>query len=261
MVKAAAFRSIRLYATQQRNIMINSAGFIDIHTHILPGLDHGARNMGEALDMIRRAVQTGVKKLVLTPHLSLDSPADLPERMAVQFRSVKEIVAASKNDIDLYLGAEIMLHPELLASIHRDKSITLAGRGKYVLIEMPAFSIPVFADTVIFELRSHGIIPIWAHPERCMDVLNDYRVVTRYRNNGVLLQLNAGSLAGNYGRQTAKTAKKMIEQGLVDLIASDAHRIDDRDVSLKDAYARVVKLVGDAKARDLFFINPLKVLE
>jgi protein-tyrosine phosphatase len=241
--------------------MIHSAGFIDIHTHILPGVDHGARNMDESFEMIRSAVQLGVKKIVLTPHLSLDSPADLPERIAAQFRSIREIAAASKNDVDLYLGAEIVLHPELYSSIHREKRISFAGRGKYVLVEMPVFSIPVFAEAVIFELRSHGITPIWAHPERCSDVLNDYRVVLRYRNNGVLLQLNAGSLAGNYGRQTAKTAKKMVEQGLVDLIASDAHRIDDRDVSLRDAHARVVKLVGDARAHDLFFVNPLKVLE
>jgi protein-tyrosine phosphatase len=241
--------------------MNNATGFIDIHSHLLPGVDHGADTMEEALGILFDAAQAGVRKLALTPHVAGDTAPDLIETMVRQFNSLKELVRQSGVNIELHMGAELMLHPELLSRLQGDRRLTINGKGKYALVEMPVFSKPIFADTVFFDLLARGFVPIWAHPERCVDVMEDYTTLIRHKENGVLLQINAGSLAELYGRRTAKTVKKMIEKGLVHMVASDTHHRHDKGVALRDAYRSVVKIVGDCRADEIFFANPSKVLE
>lgn len=233
--------------------------FIDIHSHILPEIDDGAKEIEESLTMIKGAGEVGTKKIVLTPHI-YHYDIDRVNNIAKQFDILMEIVLERRIDVDLLLGAELMLHPELSAWIRDDKRLTLNGNGRYALIELPLFVIPIYAPNVFCDLLTHGITPIWAHPERCAEVMDDYRIVGSYVNNGVILQINAGSLLGIYGKRVRDTATKLIKEDLGSVLASDAHRIDDTKRLLPEAFLNLVKMIGRAKASDMVLSSLLNIL-
>jgi len=136
----------------------------------------------------------------------------------------------------------------------------VAGKGKYALIEMPLFEIPVYASTVFFDLLAHGVTPVWAHPERCYEVIDDYKVVYPYRDNGVLLQINAGSLLGMYGKKVRHTAAVLLKNGCGHIVASDVHKVKDVKTLLPEGFSHLVKMVGNAKAVDMVLSAPAKVI-
>lgn len=234
-----------------------SVNFIDIHTHILPGIDDGARNLDEALLIIKEAIEAGVKEIILTPHFPYRG-VEL-NKISHQFESFGETVSQRGMDITLNLGSELMLCPELPKLIKDDKRLTLNGKGKYVLIEMPRFEIPIYTSTVIFDMLAHGITPIWAHPERCYDVVKDCRLAYHYRDKGVLLQINAGSLLGMYGKKVRNTAVTLLKNDCGHIIASDVHRANGLTL-LPEVFSRLVKIVGNAKAVDMVQSAPAKVI-
>lgn len=235
--------------------------FIDIHSHILPEIDDGARDFEESLLILNEMKNAGGKGIVLTPHLTTDgNETKILDKIAHQFNVLNRLVLEMGIDMDLYLGAELMLHPDLPQKIKGDKRLTLNGKGKYVLIEMPPFEIPMYASTVFFDLLAHGVTPVWAHPERCYEVMDDCKVAYRYRDNGVLLQINAGSLLGMYGKKVRHTAATLLKNGMGDIVASDVHRVNDVKTLLPEGFSHLVKMVGNAKAVDMVLSAPAKVI-
>lgn len=232
--------------------------FVDIHSHVLPCIDDGARDIAESLQIIKEAVDSGVKEMVLSPHLSFNG-MDL-DGITYKFESLCKVVSESSLDISLHLGAELILSPELPKWIKEDKRLTINGKGRYALIELPFFGIPMYTDSVFFELMTMGVIPIWAHPERCVEVSKDYRILTNYVDNGALLQINAGSLLGKYGREAKKTAISMVKNGLCHILASDTHRSGEIDSLLTNAFLYLEKTIGNVKAEEMAFSTPLTVV-
>ncbi len=234
--------------------------FVDIHSHILPAVDDGARSLEESVSIIKEAVGVGrVKSIVLTPHISVDG-IDRLNLICEGFNILCKFVKEMGIDISLHLGAELFLHPELPARITEEKRLTTKGSGKYVLIEMPSYEIPIYAPNVFFEILAHGIIPIWAHPERCYEVMDNYKAVYHYMDNGVLLQINAGSLLGMYGKKVRSTAATLVKNGCGHIMASDVHRADDVKTLLPEAFSHLVKMVGDAKAVDMVLSTPTRII-
>jgi protein-tyrosine phosphatase len=235
-----------------------SINFIDIHTHILPGIDDGARDLSESLLILEEAVEIGIREIILTPHFS-PYGVDLKTRLP-QFESFKETVSQRGMDITLHLGSELMVSPDLPQLIKNDKSLTINGKGKYVLIEVPSFEIPIYASAVLFRLLAQGITPIWAHPERCFEIFKDHRIASNFVNNGGMLQINAGSLLGKYGRKVRSSAISLIKAGLCHVVASDIHRKGELKTLLPDAFLYLENTIGNAKAVDMVFSIPSKLV-
>ena len=235
--------------------------FIDIHSHILPEIDDGARDFEESLLIMNEMKEAGGKGIVLTPHVATDgSETKILDKIGHQFDLLNRLALERGIAVDLYLGAELMLHPELPQRTREDKRLTVNGKGKYVLIEMPFFEIPFYAPGIFFNLLACGITPIWAHPERCYDVVDDCRVAYRYRDNGVLLQINAGSLLGMYGKKVRHTAATLLKNDCGHIVASDVHRVNGVKTLLAEVFSYLVKRVGNAKAVDMVLSAPAKVI-
>lgn len=232
--------------------------FIDLHTHILPGVDDGARDLAEALLITEEAIETGAKEIMLTPHFPYCG-FDL-NMISHHFDSFGKTVSQRGMDIILHLGIELMLCPELPKLIKDDLRLTINGKGKYALVEMPMFEVPFYASTVFFNMLSHGITPIWAHPERCAAVIDDCRVAYEYRDNGVLMQINAASLFGMYGRKVRNTAVTLLKNGCGHIVASDVHRTNGIKNFFPEVFSRLVKIVGNAKAVDMILSTPAKII-
>lgn len=224
---------------------------IDIHTHILPGVDDGPRLMEESVNILRKAAEDGVKTLVATPHV-LDAPT-VEDRLRVvnAFNSVKQRIIQEEINIHLILGAELFISPDLPGWLKAFKELTINGLNRYVLLELPIQGIPLFAEYTIFEIFMMGITPIIAHPERYLDVQRDASKLEILIRKGVLSQLNAGSLLGRYGRKAKKTAEKLLSSGFIHMIGSDVHSISRESYPLVDGIKRAASIIGEKKARDM----------
>jgi len=231
--------------------------FFDVHTHILPGVDDGAGDMDESLSIIKEAVEAGVRGIVLTPHFPY-SGMD-PELVAVRFKELKDIISAENIDMTISLGAELRFSHDL-PEILSDRRLTINSTGKYALIELPSYDIPMYAHDVFFKLMTMGITPVWGHPERCDEVVRDYTVVRDFVDRGALVQINAGSLLGDYGRKVKGAAKALVKNRLAHILASDTHRAGSIKDRLPEAFNCIEKLAGYQTALELSFSNPSKLV-
>lgn len=232
---------------------------IDIHTHILPAVDDGAVNVEESLAMVRMGWEEGIHTICATPHL-LEAPSQRRIDFFVStFRGFKERVLADGPPVNLVLGSEVYFQPELEKTL-AFPLLTLNGTGKYLLIEFPMGGFPPGVEKTIFNLVMSGVVPIVAHPERSLSVLRDETALEPIVRMGALVQVNAGSLEGQFGKQVKKTTISLLKKGLVHLIGSDAHNAVDRPVSLEAAVQGAAQVIGQEKARLLVTANPEKIL-
>lgn len=233
--------------------------FIDIHSHILPGNDDGARDMDESLRILWDASKAGVKRIVATPHVFMENISSVLDAAEKSFETLKVETTKQGIDVELFLGAEVLLGAGLAEEVKRDKRLTIGGCGKYILVEMPFFEIPVYAGKTIFDLLVSGVTPVWAHPERCPEVIDDFKSVCYYTDNGVKLQINSGSLAGKYGRSVKRAAVNLVENGLAHIMASDTHRAGGDETLLK-GFIRLEEICGREKALEMCFSAPSEII-
>lgn len=233
---------------------------IDIHCHILPCLDDGARNMEEAVEMARIAYSEGITKIVATPHYIEDEIC--PSRYEINHK-IKElqVVLKSENiEIEILTGNEVYLTNFLPLHIKRG-NVTTINNTQYILIEFPMFNIPIYTEDVIYNLKLVGITPIIAHPERYRYVIENPNILIKYIDMGALCQINSGSITGKFGKEALKTSKVLISHDMVHFVASDGHASRIRAPKLKRAYEKVMDLYGKEKSEELFKINPQKIIE
>ncbi len=239
-------------------------GFVDVHSHMLPGLDDGARSLEECLSMARAASRGGITEVIATPHLDLEGTA--PDLAAVT-RSLEEVNERLRRDgvaLTLHAGAElrmsaVLLKPQELPCGLDD--LTLNRRGKHLLVDLPMIDYPLASEEVFFQLQLAGYAPVLAHPERNHFIHGHFETLSRLVGRGVALQVNAGSLAGQYGRKIRRTGWKILERGLPHLVASDGHSPSSPGLDLKRVRALVAGRLGEEAARLLFEENPRRVLE
>lgn len=232
---------------------------IDLHTHILPDVDDGPVGLEESMDMIRGGWEEGVRTICATPHLLETPNRERIDLFVSSFQNLKERVQADGPSINLILGSEIYFQPEM-EKILAFPRLTLNGMGKYLLMEFPMQTIPPGAEKIIFNLVIGGIVPIVAHPERNFSVLRNEAILNPIVHSGALLQVNAGSLEGQFGKPVKKTALSLLRKGLVQIIGSDAHNAADRPVSLQKAVEIAAQVIGQEQARLLVTVNPQKIL-
>lgn len=200
---------------------------IDIHNHVLVGVDDGPANEEEAIALVKQAHEQGITTIVVTPHhlhTRYNNTFHSVQAGIDRLNSIKEI---SELKIQFLPGQEIRITDKIFEEIE-NQNIKGINDSKYLLIELPSNEVPHYTKKLLFELQTKGFIPIIAHPERNKAIAKDINILYELVNNGALSQITASSLTGELGKNIQKTSIQMIEHHLVQLIASDAHHADRR---------------------------------
>jgi len=235
------------------------AGFIDIHNHILPGLDDGAETLVEAVEMARIALKNGITRIIATPHQNDYHHAPARETLAVT-ELLRAALRKEAVPVEVYPGAELRITPDLAERLEAERALPLAG-SRYVLMEFFFEGAPIFSEEVVFRLRTAGWTPIIAHPERVYDIQRKPERLKKYIDMGCLTHINANSLTGELGRACLDTAIALLKRGWVDIIASDAHGAAHRPPDFTGALAVASKVIGKTGARALVLDNPARILD
>lgn len=208
-------------------------GIIDIHSHVLWGIDDGAGDFEESFDLCSMASESGTKTLFLTPHLMYwENAEELYDERQAKFEELSEILANDGEDITLKKGFEILCDDDIF-NVKYFQPYTL-NESRYILIEFDFFkSNEADVSSWCRYLSSFGLVPIIAHPERYSFVIDDITCIERLSKKGVLFQINAGSPIGVFGEQEEYVACKMLNCGYVDFIGSDAHDIFMRNTDIR----------------------------
>jgi protein-tyrosine phosphatase len=222
---------------------------IDLHAHVLPGVDDGARDLAEALDMLRLAAADGTRVVCATPHAHGPS-LDVPRATALAAHAaLVEAAAEAGIAVEVRLAAETWYRPDLADLARAGRLETFcAGGVRYALVEFPPTHVPPEAEEALFRLRLEGVTPVIAHPERNPSFWAAPERATRLREQGALLQVTASALTGVFRREALATARWLARHEAVDLLASDAHRRDRRPPGLSAAAKVLAKWGGKAAA-------------
>ncbi len=234
---------------------------IDIHTHVLPGIDDGARTIEESIKIVKKAADEGVNTIVATPHvLEMASKSDW-QRVSDTFNCVKQTIIREKINIEMILGAELFISPALPQKIKENKELTINSHNRYVLLELPVQEIPPFTEQTIFELLVQGIVPIISHPERYLEIQRDINKLFNLVRKGVLTQVNCGSLIGRYGKKTQKTAKTLLAHNLIHTIGSDVHSVPNGSYPLSQGVNMAAEVTNIERANEMVTSIPKKVID
>lgn len=230
---------------------------IDIHCHILPGLDDGAFSIDDSLMMAQSAFAHGTRGIICTPH---SGPYSY-DTLISGFRFFKQEVTARRIPIALYLGQEIYLTENYMRQIRDMENgypITI-NKTPYALVEfVPTAHAQVLCNAVA-RLRSGGFIPIIAHPERYAAIAEDVFLAGKLKTAGALFQINKGSLKGFFGMDAMRTAVYLLDHYLADFVASDAHSPYERSPKLRNVHAFISEQYSMDYADHLMLVNPAKV--
>lgn len=220
---------------------------LDLHCHILPGLDDGAQTLEDSIQMAEMAVEEGITHILATPH---HMKRDWINEKKVVIQKVKELQSeldSRQIDLTIFPGQEVSLYGELLKDIEDNKILFTDEEHNYVLIEFPTSSIPTYAKRLFYELQLKGKTPVIVHPERNHQILEHPNQLKDFIDKGALAQLTAASYTGGFGKKIEKFSKQLIEANLVHFIASDAHNTGNRSFHMKEAYDLLAKEYGRSK--------------
>lgn len=218
----------------------------DMHSHVLPGLDDGAENLTQSIELLRGLRALGYRKLVMTPHVMGDFYKNTPEGIKAALAAVQHAATeAGIRDIELQCAAEYYLDEWFGQRLDRDDDLlTFGSEKRYLLFETSYINEPFNLAETVFRLQSMGYQPVLAHPERYTYLYGRFDDLKRIRDNGALLQLNLNSLAGYYSSGAKRVAEKLVDAQMVDMVGTDAHNIKHvnmlRDKTLSIEYLRKV---------------------
>ena len=195
-------------------------GFVDIHSHILPGIDDGAKNLKESVELITEMKKMGFSKIIGTPHTYKGLYDNTNETIK---KSYDSIINNIKDEISIDYASEYMIDESILSKISNKSILTLKGR--YVLIEMGFISAPLNLLEIIFELKTNGYIPILAHPERYAFLFDNFKLYQKLKHHGCKFQINLLSVNGYYGKVVSKISDILLKRNMIDFAGSDIHKI------------------------------------
>ena len=234
--------------------------FVDIHCHLLPGIDDGAKDLDEALAMARMAAADGIGTIVVTPHQLGGYRVNDGQTIRRRVAELAEHLRAERIPLRVLPGADVRIEPDMVALLRRGEVLTLADRGRHVLLELP-HELYMPLEPLLAQLAGAHLTGILSHPERNQGLLDDPRPIARLVAAGCLMQVTAGSLLGTFGPASQKLSQSLLEQGLVHFISTDAHGVKARRPLLHSAFERVAQWTDWQTACDLCCRNPALVAE
>lgn len=242
---------------------------IDVHCHILPGIDDGAKSSNESIAMARAAMELGVEGIICTPHVQNKEGSQL-DREGIE-RAVQELAETFKRegvDIELYPGAEYYLDKPFPALLRDNHPLATINNTYYIVVEFPMLHMPPYLEYSILKTDLDDpdlerLLPllrvIVAHPERNEDIIRKPERIFKLKESGAIIQMNLGSIMGIYGRQVKKTAEKLLKMEMVDLVATDAHSEEHMRAALGGAAKKLKKMVGEETFSLIWEKNPQSI--
>jgi protein-tyrosine phosphatase len=221
---------------------------IDIHCHILPGIDDGAKNIEDSLIMAKQAAKEGIHTIIATPHLN----NQYENRKHLIIRKVNELnQALQENAIDVKIlpGQEPRIYGEIIEDFDRNEIQTL-NNSQYLFIEFPSSHVPRYTERLLFDIQVKGLTPIIVHPERNSEIIERPEVLFKLVEKGALTQLTASSLCGYFGKNIKNFSIQLIESNLTHFIASDAHNVVNRSFKMDEAFS----LLDSKFGMDYFYL-------
>ena len=230
---------------------------VDLHCHILPGIDDGPDSIDVSLAMAETAIADGITHVVATPHSSNEYRFDY-----LRIRELRdELQVKIGSSLLLATGCDFHLNPENLAALRADPPRFCINQKDYLLVEFNEYSIPPSMDQTLHEIQLLGLRPVITHPERNAILRRQTERLARWVRLGCSVQVTAGSLLGVFGAGAQKDAWRWMADGLVHIVASDAHNTGRRPLKLRPAFDLVSEQLGEERARALFGDNPMAAFE
>jgi tyrosine-protein phosphatase YwqE len=197
-------------------------GFVDIHSHVLPGIDDGAKDLEDAIALIEKMAAFGIKNFITTPHILGEIYPNTPNIIKNKLQEVQEeLLKRNLTDITITAAAEYMLDEQFTAILEKEDILTL--KDNLVLVEMSYFSPPINLYDTLFQLQLKGYKPILAHPERYNTYHNNFKEYYKLKRAGCLFQLNLLALTEHYGKQVQKITEKLLKENMYDFVGTDTH--------------------------------------
>lgn len=230
---------------------------LDIHSHIIPKIDDGAKNIEMSLKMLKMAEQDGVKYIAATPHYCRGYYENKYEDILTSVEALKSMAKMENIDIVIIPGQEIYIDSNTLELLNKG---ILGGlnKSKYILVEFPMDKLPEDALDILYEIRIKGLVPIVAHPERYMYIIDAPWKINKFVEEEILFQINTGSVKGIFGKEVKNTAEILIKSGLGHFLASDAHSTGTRCPGLREGLKLAEKY--DSKFKKTFIENSITLL-
>jgi protein-tyrosine phosphatase len=233
---------------------------IDLHCHILPGIDDGAPDLATSLAMARIAVADGISVIACTPHIYPGLYENNAAGIRIAIAALQKALDAEGIALKLVEGADVHLTPDLVRDLKADLIPTLGGT-RYLLLEPPHHVAPPRFEEQVFNLLANGYVPLITHPERLTWIEMNYPVFLRIAKGGAWLQITAGALTGRFGGRPKYWAERLLDEGPVQVIATDAHSVHRRPPLLAEARVAAEKRVGTAESWALVRERPAAILK
>lgn len=232
--------------------------FVDIHCHLLPGIDDGSADAATSMAMAEMAVDDGISTIIVTPHQLGSYGHNRGDDIRRQTAEVAELLAQQNIPLTVLPGGDVRIEPDLVERIADGDVVTLGDHKKHVLLELPHELFMPF-EPLLDRLASAGIVGVLSHPERNAGILREPNVLGSLVDRGCLMQVTAGSVIGAFGPASRQLAEWMLGEGLIHFVATDAHGLESRRPRLGPAFDRVAELTNAEIATDLCCRNPAAV--
>ena len=234
---------------------------IDIHSHIIPGVDDGSPDLETSLGLLRMAAENGTTDIIATPHV-------IDVSTTLTWDAIRHYVEALQKEADdrgipikIHPGAETELNWDLLELMQKDHSAFCLAGSRYCLMEMPSLMLPPHLEEMIYELQLLDIVPVLAHPERQMQLMEKPQMLLDLLRKGCAAQSNGGSVTGVFGPRVKHNVKHLLQQNVIAFMGSDAHNLRHRNTDLKGAREKIIEHYGEGQATELFETRPQYILE
>ncbi|PNZ70005.1 capsular biosynthesis protein [Staphylococcus croceilyticus] len=208
---------------------------IDIHNHLLIGVDDGAKSKEDAISLLKQAKEEGITDIIVTPHHLSPQFDNYYNEVQVKLEEILHLDEFRELNINIHPGQEIRISDQILPQLNSGEIIGL-NKSKYLLIELPSGNVPHYTGRLFFELQSKGYVPVIAHPERNKEIVSNLDKLFELVNSGALSQLTTASLVGKHGKKIQKVCLEMIKNDLVHFLASDAHDVKNRPFIMKSLF-------------------------
>ena len=222
---------------------------IDIHSHILPGIDDGAKTMTDSLAMAQAAVKDGIHTIIATPHHQNGKYMNPKTNIEMYVKELNDQLQEENIPLTVLAGQETRLNGDMITELQTDVIATL-NNTKYVFVEFPSGEVPRYAEQMLFDIQVAGYTPIIVHPERNRQIAEHPSILFNLVQKGSLTQVTAASVAGKFGKTIQKLSHQLIDANLTHFIASDAHNTTTRGFAMHEAY----KIIRNEHGNEVFYM-------
>jgi len=224
---------------------------IDLHCHLLPGLDDGSKNMNTSLKLANDAVKDGVNYALLTPHHMNGVYLNHKKMVIQRTQEFQAEIDKCKIPLKVFPGQEVRINGDLLSALDQDDILFADEGGRYLMLEFPSDDVPSYTNNIIYEIMQRGIIPVIVHPERNTKIMRQPDILYDLLNKGCLSQITAGSYVGTFGHNIKKFSTQLIQAGQVYIFASDAHNLPNRKYEMRKAFHKLRREFGEDLTNEL----------